>query len=431
MFAQVDTLERHASMRKESAECVLEPLPQSETVPCDRFKHACASYNGYVYMHGGRQDYSLGDFWRYSIALNQWERLPCLAGAPDKLEGHSMVAQDGVLYVFGGMMDSGSNSEVTPLWTYVIDSRKWYAARMLDAKDTRPRNRKGHSAVVYQSCMYIYGGYFDITGAVEDFWVFYFDLKKWATLSTSTRGLGPGPRHGHSCVTYNAAMYLFGGLKHMTEQNDFWRFDFRRHNWASIRTSSGPPKLVGHSSIIHSGSLWIIGGGLPYRSPTSNLWKYLFNSRTWKKVSTGKASSPHAKMYHAVIGVGDNFNQGCGGSQIKLPAEETKLPSDRPFSFNTWGVNKVASMSTGNLIEMDTMKTSPATPVFCACSLSSNEERLLSNYDNDAFTGDIDEKEEDLQTPNIKEGSQDVCLMIGGKPLSVGCTVSVWQLKLG
>ncbi|CAH2305087.1 leucine-zipper-like transcriptional regulator 1 [Pelobates cultripes] len=439
MHAQVDTLDGPASMKKESGDCVLEPLLQRGSAPCDRFKHACVSYNGYVYIHGGRRDCTLGDFWRYSISLNQWEQLPCSLGAPDRLEGHSMVAYDGVLYVFGGMIDSGSNREMIPLWMFDFDSRKWFTGNTVETKDIKPRNRKGHSAVIYQSCMYIYGGYFDISGAIEEFWAFYFDAKKWSILSTRRHGLGPGPRHGHSCVTHNAAMYLFGGLKHMTEQNDFWRFDFRRHNWTSIKTSSGPPKLIGHHSIIHHGCLWVIGGGLPYRSPTSNLWKYNFNSRTWKKVSAGKENSQHAKMYHSVIGVDSKLNPGLPESRDALFNVCEKFCEEiKPYSFfHKRGMNKVASISTGDLLEMDNMNAYPPPPVLCACPFSRSEQtderRLLASYENETFVGEIEEKDADLHGTNTQDKQdeiQDVCLMFGGKPLLSSSTISVWQLKL-
>ncbi|XP_053327390.1 rab9 effector protein with kelch motifs-like isoform X2 [Spea bombifrons] len=433
--ATVGLKHKPPEMGQESGEYVLEPLAPGDDAPCDRFKHACASYDGYVYIHGGRHNGMLGDLWRYSVALGRWEELPGSPGAPDKLEGHSMVAHDGVLYVFGGLMDSGSNCETTPLWKYAIGPRKWFSGRSPEGKEKKPRNRKGHSAVVYQSSMYVYGGYFDISGVVDEFWGFYFDAEKWAELSPTTRGLGPGPRHGHSCVTHNSAMYLFGGLKQMTEQNDFWRFDFRRHNWSSIKTSSGPPKLVGHSSVTHEGCMWIIGGGLPYRSPAGNLWKYHFNSRTWKKVSPGKENSLHAKMYHSAVGVGPQSQPGlCDGASRHTA--DIRPFSDKSYFFHTKSTNKVANIPAGDVIELETMKKFPASPVFCACPFSgsehSDEQRLLSNCENEAFTGETEEKGEDLPLVRAPgEDDQNICLIFGGKPLASGCGISVWRLKLG
>ncbi|KAM4697501.1 uncharacterized protein WCC33_013099 [Rhinophrynus dorsalis] len=393
-------------------------------------------------MHGGRQDCNLGDFWRYSIEHNEWEQLPCDYDAPDKLEGHSMVAHQGILYVFGGMIDSGSNQENTPLWMYHIESRTWYEGKAARDKETRPTNRKGHSAVLYQSNMYIYGGYFDLKGAVEEFWAFGFDTERWSALSPRTHGTGPGPRHGHSAVTHNSAMYLFGGLKHMAEQNDLWRFDFRKHNWSSMKTSSGPPKLVGHASLIHHGCLWIVGGGLPSRSPTSNVWRFHFSSRSWKKVSTGKENSQCAKMYHCVIGLSGESQPDLRISQQEIHhcvgyrGQREGGPS-KDKSLRTWGKNKVSHISESDAIEMKTFKPFPSTPVFCSCTFSTNDQtdkqHLLSGCENDLFSsaGDVDTEESKDGQDTTQGDDQDFFLIIGGKPLSVPCGISVWQLKLG
>ncbi|XP_063790063.1 ras guanine nucleotide exchange factor F-like isoform X2 [Pseudophryne corroboree] len=415
-----------------SADCAWEPMSRRERFPCDRFKHAGVLYNGFVYIHGGRQDYLLGDFWRYNIAVGQWEQLPSSRQAPDKLEGHSMVAHEGVLYVFGGMVDFGANRQDTPLWMYGIETRKWYEFKPLEGQ-TRPTNRKGHSAVVYQSGMFIYGGYFDIEGAVEEFWVFYFDTQKWSALSPRTRGLGPGPRYGHSSVTYNAAMYLFGGLKNMAEQNDFWRFDFRRHNWSNIKTSSTPPRMVGHASVIHQGCLWIVGGGLPSRSPTNNLWKYHFTSRSWKKFSKGMEIVDCAKMYHCVIAM------GCKSRiQSTFPGGSVDTPeTDVHYSLQTWGANKVASITDSEIIEMKTFKERPVSPVLCSCSSKAqmDECHLLASYENESFTYHGEETEADYQQTALEcrtqAESQDVLLVIGGKPLAKHCKISMCQIKMG
>ncbi|KAM5152122.1 kelch domain-containing protein 3-like [Mantella aurantiaca] len=414
-------------MINESAERAWEPLSRRERVPCDRFKHAAAAHNGFVYIHGGRQDSALGDFWRYNVALDQWEQLPSGRQSPEKLEGHSMVTYQDVLYVFGGMVDFGANRENTPLWMYTVDSRKWYEFRPPSHQESRPSNRKGHSAVVYRAAMFIYGGYFDIEGAVEEFWVFYFDTQKWSALSPRTRGLGPGPRHGHSSTTHNSAMYLFGGLKNMAEQNDFWRFDFRRHNWSNIKTSSGPPKLVGHASVIHQGCLWVVGGGLPSRSPTCNFWKYDFTSRSWKRISRGKELSDCAKMYHCVIPLGWRSDTGL----------DRNSESEQPNKLHSFHSNKVATIPTSDLIEMKTLKEPPASPLFCSCSSPADhteERHLLTAYENECFSFSGEETHADYCQTDAGDRTlppeENVFLVIGGKPLSRHCEISVSHIQL-
>ncbi len=37
---------------------------------------------------------------------------------------------------------------------------------------------------------------------------------------------GPSPRHRHSAVLHENAMWIFGGMTDLQERSDFWRFDF-------------------------------------------------------------------------------------------------------------------------------------------------------------------------------------------------------------
>jgi len=54
----------------------------------------------------------------------------------------------------------------------------------------------------------------------------------WSLLS-SAQG-GPGPRHGHSAVTHQDCMYLFGGLQGLREQKDLWSWNFASQTWSHI-----------------------------------------------------------------------------------------------------------------------------------------------------------------------------------------------------
>lgn len=99
--------------------CLWTRLPQSSRSPRDRYKHACCSHDGHVYVLGGRDNSGLRDFWRYSVGkglthrilgmkyvgnsktlcnvsvCNDWTELNCTSeAAPEELEEHSMVAHE-------------------------------------------------------------------------------------------------------------------------------------------------------------------------------------------------------------------------------------------------------------------------------------------------------------------------------------------------
>lgn len=169
----------------QSSPCLWTQLPQSSGSPCDRFKHACCSHDGNVYILGGRDSSCLRDFWRYSVVCNEWMELSCTGeAAPEELEEHSMVAHEGFLYVFGGMLDSAYTNRRCPLWVFDIAKQKWIhcQGKLSRPQTQKPSNRKAHSAVVLGSAMLLYGGLVDMKGSSQEFWSLDFvaeEVKLW------------------------------------------------------------------------------------------------------------------------------------------------------------------------------------------------------------------------------------------------------------
>uniref|UniRef100_UPI00398F4F7D rab9 effector protein with kelch motifs n=1 Tax=Pristiophorus japonicus TaxID=55135 RepID=UPI00398F4F7D len=299
-------------MYKGFGQPVWRQLSQSKAAPVKRYKHGCCICEGYIYLYGGRRQNGLKDFWRYNVAENEWEELDCAAGtAPEELEEPSLVAHEGMIYVFGGMMDSAYTQGKTPLWIYDIGALRWIWWQKTfsdEATKPAPKNRKGHTAVVFEAQMYVYGGYVDIKGPSQEFWSFSFDAQDWCPVLTSC-DVGPGPRYSHSAAVYKSGMYLFGGLVGLVEQNDFWKWDFNSSTWSRIKARSGPQQLVGHSAVVYQDSMLIFGGGRSHNSSDNSLWKFRLTAQTWERLSPATDTSPPSKIYHCTIGVGPSFQE--------------------------------------------------------------------------------------------------------------------------
>ncbi|ETE70891.1 hypothetical protein L345_03292, partial [Ophiophagus hannah] len=414
------------------------PVKQSKISPCDRYKHACCICRGFLYVYGGRRNTSLSDFWRFKIGKD-------------------------ILYIFGGMVDSAFTQKRNPLWMYDIDATKWIACRLpaVAGEVQVPVNRKGHSAVVYRGNMYIYGGYIDIKGASQEFWTFHFDTKQWAPLLAASSGNSPGPRHGHSAVVYGNGMYLFGGLMGLSEQKDFWMWDFIATNWSSIRRSQGPPRLVGHSALILEDSMLILGRGLSSTKPNNTLWQYHFPSQTWIKLPSPMALS--SKAYHQMLPTGFGF-QGAADCPLRLPgclkSKEKRCSKLLMLSkqhtcffehFHEEPTYQILNNESGSDIEMKTFCQSSRDSLgFTSYQTTSSVElnsdpaaELLckgrTSYLNIA-------KEQEFATMALTDGESsldtlqnecgDICessvvmLLVGGKPLSSSPAISFWQVEL-
>ncbi|XP_067372182.1 uncharacterized protein klhdc3l isoform X2 [Channa argus] len=365
--------------------------PQSGPSPCDRYKHACCSYDGSVYILGGRDNRCLRDFWRYSVEKQKWVQCQGKISSPQ--------------------------------------------AQM-------PTNRKGHSAVVIHSSMLVYGGYIDMKGSSQEFWSLDFDTMAWSQLNGSQKGsLGPGPRHSHSAMVYQDCMYLFGGLKGLQEQRDFWKWNSTSTMWTSLRNKSGPSRLVGHSAVAYKDSMLLFGGGESQDSPKNCLWRYSFSTQTWGQVSTHPGSNPPNKIHHCCTGLGPSYK-----SNTSDPTSSSKLNDRlRPFK-NKCFPAPLTFLGSEVAIELETFSPQHCydsnTPPNCSKLEKSKQGRVENNhqqsedcltFENRAFRkqqsctdGDLlHEVEED-----ISMHLPDVLLVLGGRPCTGHSPISIWHMTL-
>ena len=95
--------------------------------------------------------------------------------------------------------------------------------------------------------MYIYGGYQDLRGSTSELWAFHLPSSTWhlvsqvkifcnilniSNLVIFQYSIFQGgaadcpPKHHHSAVVHNQAMWVFGGMSDLQERSDCWKFDF-------------------------------------------------------------------------------------------------------------------------------------------------------------------------------------------------------------
>ncbi|XP_033472988.2 kelch domain-containing protein 1 [Epinephelus lanceolatus] len=434
----------------QSSPCLWTQLPQSSQSPCDRYKHACCSYDGNVYILGGRDNGCLRDFWKYSVVCNEWTELNCTSeAAPEELEEHSMVAHEGFLYVFGGMLDSAYTKWRHPLWIFDIAKQKWVhcQGKMSSPQTQMPTNRKGHSAVVVGSAMLVYGGFIDMKGSSQDFWSLDFDTMAWSLLNGSQQGSsGPGPRHSHSAIANHSCMYLFGGLKGLREQRDFWKWNSISHMWSSLRNKSGPSRLVGHSAVAYKDSMLLFGGGESQNSPKNCLWRYNFTTQTWVQVATLPGSNPPDKIYHCCAGLGPSYNSHtsspCSSSGLEPRLLDGKL---RPFKNKCFPAPLMFLGSEG-AIELETFspdKCYGSKTLKQSSELDNSTEGLMGKdarrigncltFENKAFKKQWSCTEEDLldeEDEDVAQHLPDLLLLLGGRPFTTHSPISIWQMTL-
>lgn len=274
--------------------------------PLMRYKHAvCSAPNsGYIYIHGGRfGNLPLDDdVWRFDVHQNIWQQLKTIGCKPPSLQEHTLLEYNYQLYLFGGQVSASNNDN--SFWRLDLSNNEWQSLSMKSNKfgaHLGPTNRRGHSAILYASSMYIYGGFEDFRGSSGQLWEFNLITQRWELKNlSSTSACHPEPRHSHSAIVYNDNMYIYGGLSNLKPLSDLWRWNWRDKRWYKERTrGASPGQLHGHTAIQAFGSMFVFGGERNGRTSRS-LWRLNLSNMSWQKVKP-KGPRPSPTTWHGAI----------------------------------------------------------------------------------------------------------------------------------
>ena len=91
--------------------------------------------------------------------------------------------------------------------------------------------RDEHSAILYGDAMIIYGGFVDIGERTSQIIKYDFKKKEWEIVEQEGE-IVPNSRVGHSAVIFEDTMYIFGGRDYDNVRlNDLWAFNFVNQKW--------------------------------------------------------------------------------------------------------------------------------------------------------------------------------------------------------
>ncbi|ERL84908.1 hypothetical protein D910_02331, partial [Dendroctonus ponderosae] len=347
--------------------------------PSARSKHSATLLGEHVYVLGGRNgNLPLKDFWKYNLVqlsmfmtsefmqINQnltylfhlnlqnaekivllldthvmqiayvsdvsgnWQQLKPSGDLLPCLQEHTAVAYKDNIFVFGGEVSFSSSTE-TPLWVYDVRDNSWRKVKTKKVplccrfKDlmklcvlpgvATPKGRRGHTALVHNGAMLIYGGYQDLRGSCGELWAFHFgklnhfssltngierypELVRETSINANTESWHlvsaapskpsdqfPSPRHKHSAVVHGEAMWIYGGMNDLHSRGDLWKWDFYTKFWTNIKTKLNPGPLHSHACCKLPSSMIIFGGERNGQS-SNDLWKFNFGEHRLLQASS-------------------------------------------------------------------------------------------------------------------------------------------------
>jgi N-acetylneuraminic acid mutarotase len=220
-------------------------------------------------VSGGTSDQfeSFSDNFRFDSENSSWnEELEIPVG---RISDHSATYVNGSLIIFGGKIDGGLSNAVH---IYAIDDNNWTSVET----GNNPEPRYGHTAVVYGSSLFVFGGRFANESVNNEIWSLNLTSFEWTQhFSTET----PAPRLWHTTVLLNNKWILYGGYNGASGTSDVWSFDFATLQWTEISATSPLDPRSGHVAVALEGEMFVVGG--EYDQLYEGLSLYLNNNDVW------------------------------------------------------------------------------------------------------------------------------------------------------
>eukprot|EP01080_Neovahlkampfia_damariscottae_P006062 gene6062-10063_t len=227
---------------------------------------------------------------------------------------HSSLVIDEQIYIFGG--ENEKRTWTNSLNIFNINDLKWTIISEWKESQTKPPNVDGHTAVLYNNEMIIYGGSSDSNCSI-----YSLNIKnnEWKKIEVKKE---PKKRTLHSSCLFEDYIYTFGGksINSLLSQkflNDFNKFNLKTKEWKEINIKEEGNDLIssrcGHTCNIFQNDKLIIFGGLGENQYYFND-TFIFNLKDQKiKQIKCKGNIPKGRERHTSLMFNENELYIFGG----------------------------------------------------------------------------------------------------------------------
>uniref|UniRef100_A0A8B9IEP4 Leucine zipper like transcription regulator 1 n=1 Tax=Anser cygnoides TaxID=8845 RepID=A0A8B9IEP4_ANSCY len=305
---------------------------RSKVAPSVDFDHSCSDSVEYLTLNFGpfetvhrwrrlppcdefvgARKTMLNDLLRFDVKDCSWCRAFTTGTPPAPRYHHSAVVYGSSMFVFGGYTgDIYSNSNLknkNDLFEYKFATGQWTEWK---TEGRLPVARSAHGATVYSDKLWIFAGY-DGNARLNDMWTIGLqdrELTCWEEIEQS----GEIPP---SCCNFPVAvckdkMFVFSGQSGAKITNNLFQFEFKEKIWTRIPTEhllrgSPPPpqRRYGHTMVAFDRHLYVFGGAADNTLP-NELHCYDVDSQTWEVVQPSPDSElPSGRLFHAAAVISD------------------------------------------------------------------------------------------------------------------------------
>ena len=238
--------------------------------PCakSRYGHSVCSYNGKIYMFGGRNDDdgSIKPVSCLDIATNSWVNCLTSGRVPEARDGHGCTRIGPVMFIHGGYCEMESRFTNT-LYGLNLETLVW---ENYPCKGVHVMERDFHSATgVGKNKIVIFGGRSDQMAPIfsghdiYDDKFYCYDLRDGTWSEMITTGYNPGGRRSHSAAYFRESVIYFGGFNARQKKHfgDLFILNINTYHITEVRPWGHYPCARRRSACALVGTELIICGG--------------------------------------------------------------------------------------------------------------------------------------------------------------------------
>ena len=116
----------------------------------------------------------------FHLENNEWTSVMVEGNQPPPRAGHSAVVYNDKMWIFGGK--SNDNDKMLDLWAFDFAKKTWELIDFIMDDDVQIASRSGHRASIYQDHMIIFAGIHEVTHELDDMAAYNFKTNKWVHL---------------------------------------------------------------------------------------------------------------------------------------------------------------------------------------------------------------------------------------------------------
>lgn len=298
---------------------------QQGQVYTPRTGHAVVVWNHCFYLMGGTDENARqNDIYRYNVRQRQWALVEPTGGmAPSARSGSKAVICRDSIFFFGGYTKKDGDY-FNDLYEFNIPRAHW---SRIDAPNP-PTLRTDHSCIMYEASLYIFGG-FDARSRFQDLHQYSIDEREWMEIPPT--GSTPMGRFGHSAMVFKSGMFVFGGWNGHDTLDDLYEFEMATKHWFS-QPGRGevPSSRYRHSAAVYGCCMFVFGGVDKRQDRFHDLCEFNFDTRWWSRVNTF-SDPPSARTFHcAAMYGGAMYILGGFDGQRRNDMYRIALPEQLP-----------------------------------------------------------------------------------------------------